>query len=94
MLFLVTLLPAIVFLTAFATLLGPDIISLFHQAVDQHMNQQDVADRMQVIVNNHIALMLGIQLIIAPFSVGLTCAASAHAYKVLTGKAAVATPQP
>jgi hypothetical protein len=38
--------------------------------------------------------MLGIQLIIAPFSVGLTCAASAYAYKALTAKAPLATPQP
>jgi hypothetical protein len=94
-LFLVTLLPAIVFLGAFASLLGPDIVGLYHQAVAEHMNQQAIADRMQAIVDTHISLMLGIQLIIAPFSVGLTCAASAHAYKVLTGKALTAPiPQP
>lgn len=93
-LFLVTLVPAIVFLTAFASLLGPDTIALFHQAVAQNLSQEVIANRMQLIVNSHISLLLGIQLIIAPFSVGLTCGASAYAYKALSGKAVVATPQP
>jgi len=93
-LFLVTLVPAIVFLSAFAFLLGPDAIALYHQAVAQNMSQQDIAERWRVIVENHISLLLGVQLIVAPFSVGLTSGASAHAYKHLTAKSAVATPQP
>jgi hypothetical protein len=70
------------------------MIALFHQAVQEHLSQQSIADKMQAVVNNHIALMLGIQLIIAPFSVGLTCGASAYAYKALTAKPTMATPQP
>jgi hypothetical protein len=92
--FFVTLPPAIVFLSAFGWLLGPEIAALFHQALSQHMSQQVVAERMQAITTSHISTMLGIQLIIAPFSVGLTCAASAYAYKALTAKAPLVTPQP
>lgn len=93
-LFLVTLPPAIVFLSAFVWLLGPELVPLFHQALATHMPQQVIAERINAITTSHISTMLGVQLIIAPFSVGLACAASAHAYKTLTGGAPVPTPQP
>jgi hypothetical protein len=91
-LFVVTLPPALVFLGAFGSLIGPDMVALFHQV--GHMDRQTIADRMNAIMTSHISSMLGIQLIIAPFSVGLTSAAAAHAYKVLTAKAPESTPQP
>jgi len=89
-LFLVTLPPAVVFLSACFYLMGPEVVALFQQA--QHLDQQTIANRMNAITTSHISVMLGIQLIIAPFSVGLTCAASSFAYKTLTAKAV--TPQP
>jgi len=91
-LFVVTLPPALLFLGAFGWLIGPDMVALFRQA--QHLDPQVIADRMNLIMNSHISTMLGIQLIIAPFSVGLTASAAAHAYKTLAGNARAATPQP
>jgi hypothetical protein len=91
-LFVVTLPTAILFMSAFVYLLGPEMIALWPQA--QHLGQEALADKIQAIVNSHIATMLGIQLIIAPFSVGLVSGASAFAYKALTSAAAVPTPQP
>jgi hypothetical protein len=91
-LFVVTLPPALLFLGAFGSLIGPEMIALFHQA--NHMDRQTIADRMNAIMTSHVSIMIGIQLIIAPFSVGLTSAAAAHAYKVLAGNAPAATPQP
>ncbi len=91
-LFLVTLPPAIVFMSAFASLIGPELISLFHRAMTEHLSQQIIADRINVIVNAHISVMLGVQLIIAPFSVGLTSAAAVHAYKALAARAPIPLP--
>lgn len=91
--FMVTLPLAIVFLGAFGYLMGPEMVALFRQA--DHLDPQAIADRMNVIVNSHISTILGVQLIIAPFSVGLTSAAAAHAYKALAaGVLPAATPQP
>jgi hypothetical protein len=91
-LFVVTLPTVILFMSAFIYLLGPELIALWPQA--QHLGQEALADRIQAIVNGHIATMLGIQLIVAPFSVGLISGASAFAYKALTAAPAVVTPQP
>ncbi|HVU19763.1 MAG TPA: hypothetical protein VHE09_03465 [Rhizomicrobium sp.] len=93
-LFLVTLPPAIIFLSAFAWLLGPELMALFHQALATHMPQQALAERVNAITTSHISTMLGIQLIIAPFSVGLVSSAAAFAYKALAANAPVSTPQP
>lgn len=91
-LFLVTLPTAVVFLSACFYLMGPEVVALLQQA--PHMDQQTIANRMNAITTSHISVMLGIQLIIAPFSVGLTCAASSFAHKALTAKAPLAAPQP
>jgi hypothetical protein len=60
----------------------------------QHLDQQTLADKMQAVVNGHIATILGVQLIIAPFSVGLTLGAAAFAYKAVAAAVPVPTPQP
>jgi hypothetical protein len=91
-LFFVTLPTALIFLGAFGWLIGPELIPVLQQA--QHLDQQTLADKMQAVVNGHIATILGVQLIIAPFSVGLTLGAAAYAYKALAAGVPAATPQP
>ncbi|MEI9931894.1 MAG: hypothetical protein WDM89_15485 [Rhizomicrobium sp.] len=93
-LFFVTLPFALVFLGAFVFLLGPDTVALYHRAMEQNMDQQQIADRMQAIVDSHISIILGVQLIIAPFSVGLSSAAAGYAYKILSPGVPASTPRP
>lgn len=84
--FVVTLPLALVLLGSFVVLMGPQLAAL---AADMpKLTQQDFADKLQLIVDSHITTIIGINLIVAPFSVGLTLGASAFGYKVLSAKPA------
>jgi hypothetical protein len=83
--FFVTLPTFAVVFGAFLILMGPEIMNLVRQA--QHISQDALAERMNAIMESHIAMILGVNLIVAPFSVGLMLGASASAYKGLTAGA-------
>jgi len=81
--FVVTLPASIVFLGAFGWLTGPELVKLLPLA--GKLSQEVFADRLQTIMDKHIAEIIGINLILAPFSLGLLMGASAYGYKALTG---------
>lgn len=86
-LFFVTLPTFLLVFGAFLILMGPEMTGLFRQA--SHLSQQALADGMQAIINRHIAVILGVNLIVAPFSVGLVLGACAAGYKALTAHTAL-----
>ncbi len=87
-LFVVTLpIFAIVF-TVFMVLMGPDLASL--APIADKLAPEVLAERVQAIVDRHIATIIGINLIVAPFSIGLLSGASAYAYRALSVPAGTA----
>ena len=81
--FVVTLPGAIVFLGAIGWLMGPELAKIVPLA--GALSQEVFADRVQAIMDKHIAEVIGINLIVAPFSLGLLMGAAAYGYKALTG---------
>jgi len=80
-LFVVTLPVVVVTVCAIFGLIGGDLAKL--AAVAPKLTQEVLQNRMQVIISHHMAMMIGIDLIAAPFLLGLTLGASAFAYKTL-----------
>jgi len=87
-LFVVTLPVVIVTVGGIIGLIGEDLAKL--AAVAPKLTQEVLQNRMQVILGHHMPMMIGIDLIAAPFLLGLTLGASAFAYKTL----AAASPPP
>ena len=87
-LFVVTLPVVAVTVCAVLGLIGEDLSKLV--GVAPKLTQEVLQNRMQVILGRHMAMMIGIDLIAAPFLLGLTLGASAFAYKTL----ASASPPP
>jgi hypothetical protein len=84
--FLVTLPTAVVVLSATTYLIGPQ---LFMLARTPNMPMEEFLERYQTIVNANIPAILGINLIVAPFSFGLFLGAAAAGYKALSDAAGV-----
>lgn len=83
-LFFVTLPTFLVVFGAILILMGPEMFALAVLKQANHLSPQALADRMNAVLESHIAVVLGVNLIVAPFSIGLMLGASAHAYRVLT----------
>jgi hypothetical protein len=81
-LFAVTLPVFAVEFAALASLMGREFLALVPAAA--HLSQEAIAARMQAIIDRHISIVIGVNLIVAPFSLGLTLAASAAGYKALS----------
>jgi hypothetical protein len=86
--FVVTLPTTVVVFAASSYILGPDLSALM--AIAKHMTMQEFLDRYRVIMAAHVPAILGANLIVAPFSLGLTLGASAAGYRALSEPAAPA----
>lgn len=82
--FAVTLPVFVVVLAAVAVLMGPELVAL--ASVADKLTPEILSERMQEIVTRHVSTMIGINLIAAPFSQGLTLGAAAEGYRVLKGE--------
>lgn len=89
-LFLVTLPTFIVLCIASLSLMGRELHAL--ALVAPHLTAQAIMERYRIIVSSHAATLIGINLILAPFTVGLTLGASAAGYKALKPSPPVANP--
>jgi hypothetical protein len=87
-LFVVTLPPLLILLGAVAWLTGRELWALV-PLLDK-LTPEVLSDRIQTILDAHIATIIGIQFIMAPFTLGLFLGAAAYAYKEL----AAGTPAP
>lgn len=86
-LFVVTLPVFVIVLAAFVVLMGPDFAALF--TVAEKLSPEVLSDRIQTIVDRNIATIIGINLIVAPFSLGLALGAAAFGYTALAGNSGV-----
>jgi hypothetical protein len=84
-LFVVTLPTLVVFLSAVFWLTGSELMALM-PIVDK-LTPEVLSDRIQTIFDAHIATIIGIQFIMAPFTLGLLLGAAAFAYKELAAGA-------
>ncbi|MBV8978415.1 MAG: hypothetical protein JOZ13_13670 [Alphaproteobacteria bacterium] len=84
--FVVTLPAAAILLGALAWLIGPELAKLMPLAA--HMTPEVLSDRITAIMDKHVAELIGINLILAPFSIGLLMGAAAFAYKQLSARPA------
>jgi len=82
--FLVTLPPFAVVVTAMAVLMGRDFATLVPLMGKLPLDALSL--RLDAILDRHAAEMIGINLIAAPFSLGLTLGAAAAGYRELAGK--------
>jgi hypothetical protein len=82
-LFVVTLPVVAIEFAAVFSLVGKDIVAL--AALAPHLTPEVLSDRLQTIMDNHISAIIGINLIVAPFSLGLALGAAAAGYKALAG---------
>lgn len=80
--FAVTLPIVLITSIALLILMGGELSALF--AAAQTMTPEDFLNRYRTIINSHIPVILGINLIAAPFSLGLTLGAAAFGYKTLS----------
>lgn len=80
--FVVTLPTVTIVFGAFFALMGGELMALI--PVASHIGEQALAERVQAIMDSHIPTIIGINLIVAPFSLGLTLGAAAAGYKALT----------
>lgn len=83
-LFVVTLPVFVIVLAAFVVLMGQDFAALF--TIADKLSPEVLSDRIQTIVDRNIATIIGINLIVAPFSLGLALGAAAFGYSALTAK--------
>jgi hypothetical protein len=81
-LFFVTLPTAVVLMTATLALMGKEFDALGQIA--PRISVQALMERYQMIVSSHASTMIGINLILAPFTFGLTIGAAAAGYKAVT----------
>lgn len=84
-LFTVTLPPLLILLGAVFWLTGRELLALT-PALDK-LTPEVLSDRIQIILDAHIATIIGIQFIMAPFTLGLFLGAAAYAYKELAAGA-------
>lgn len=82
-LFLVTLPAAVILFSSFFWLMGRDFTTLIPVAT--HLAPEALSARIDAIVERHIGTIIGINLIVAPFSIGLMLGAAAYGYRFLTG---------
>lgn len=80
--FAVTLPIVLITFIALLILMGGELSALF--AAAQTMTPEDFLKRYRTIIDSHIPVILGINLIAAPFSLGLTLGAAAFGYKTLS----------
>ena len=77
-------LPAFVIVTsAFAALMGREFATLV--PLIGQIPPEALSIRVQAIMDRHIATIIGINLIMAPFSLALTLGAAAYGYRALSG---------
>ncbi len=88
-LFVVTLPTFAVLTVASSMLMGHDLDALARVA--SRLSVPAVLERYRIIVSGHAATLIGINLIVAPFTFGLTFGAAAAAYKVLAAPPAGGT---
>jgi hypothetical protein len=81
-LFVVALPGTIVLICGVIALVGKELVELAQVA--PKLPEALLQDRMQTIVSHHMPELIGINLIIAPFSLGLTLGAMAFGYRALT----------
>jgi hypothetical protein len=81
-LFAVTLPTFVVLTIASSMLMGHDLDALAHVA--SQLSVQTVLERYRIIVSSHAAALIGINLILVPFTFGLTLGACAAGYRALT----------
>lgn len=81
-LFVVTLPTFAVLTVASSMLMGHDLDALARVA--SRLSVPAVLERYRIIVSSHAATLIGVNLIVAPFTFGLTFGAAAAAYKALT----------
>lgn len=79
--FLVTLPPFAVIVAAMAALMGRDLSTLV--PLVGHLPMEALSLRIDAILDRHAASIIGVNLIAAPFSLGLTLAAAAKGYRSL-----------
>ena len=84
-LFTVTLPPLLILMGAVGWLTGRELLAL--TPVLDKLTPEVLSDRIQTILDAHIATIIGIQFIMAPFTLGLFLGAAAYAYKELAAGA-------
>ena len=89
-LFVVTLPTFVVLTVASSMLMGHDLDALARVA--SRLSVQAVMERYRIIVSSHAATLIGINLIMAPFTFGLTLGAAVAGYNALKPNAQAATP--
>ena len=89
-LFLVTLPTFVVLFAASFALMGRELSAL--AMVARHLTPEAFMERYRMIVSGHAATLIGINLILAPFTLGLTLGASAAGYKALRTEPPPASP--
>jgi hypothetical protein len=85
--FVVSLPVVALILGAFLGIAGPELVKLL--PIVSKLTPEALQDRVQTILSHHMAMLIGIDLIAAPFLLGLTLSAGAYGYKVLARKAAL-----
>lgn len=85
-LFLVTLPTMVVLMTAAIALMGKELDALGQIA--SRISVEAFMERYRMILSAHASTMIGINLILAPFTFGLTIGAAAAGYKAVTASAA------
>ena len=88
-LFIVTLPTLIVLCIASFALMGRELDALGQVA--QHLAPQAIMERYRMIVSAHAPELIGINLIVTPFTLGLTLGAAAAGYKALKAGAKIDT---
>jgi hypothetical protein len=82
--FVVSLPVVALILSAFFGIVGPELIKL--RPIMSKLTWEILQDRVQLILSQHMAMLIGIDLIAAPFLLGLTLGAGAYAYRALSKK--------
>lgn len=81
--FLATLPGFVVVCSVVIALMGREFATLWPQV--GHLPLEALSLRIDAIMERHIAMLIGINLIVAPFSLGLTLGAAAYGYRALSG---------
>ncbi len=89
-LFVVTLPVTIVVLAAQFGLMGRELVSVMQP--ERGLSLETVMTRMELVTSRHIAEIIGINLIVAPFLYGLVLATAAFAYRTLSAGTAGTSP--
>ncbi|HWA88636.1 MAG TPA: hypothetical protein VG889_01280 [Rhizomicrobium sp.] len=82
-LFAVTLPVFAVVLAAALVATGPELAALM--PILDKLTPEILSDRIRAIMDRHLTTMIGVNLIAAPFAIGLLCGASAQGYRALGG---------